>query len=119
LGGQFGGGGAVVVGEVETGDDGAAEKGYFSIVKETGALPYAGGDQELDVVAGEEIGAEGKGGGGAVGGKLQHLDGVAEVEVEDLIGIEEVHFGEDTGLEEVVDCSALGAWAAGGFKARC
>lgn len=45
--------------------------------------------------------------------ELEHLYGIAEIEVEDLIGVEQVHFRELILLQEVVDGRALRAEAAG------
>lgn len=106
----------MIVGEVEAGDYGASEKGEFSVSDKTRALPYASRNEDLDLLTCSQILSEDYDGGGAVGKELQHLDGVAEVEVEDFVGIEEVHLGECSCFEQVVDCGALGTGAAGCFK---
>lgn len=76
-------------------------------------MPYAGGNQDLDLLAGEQVLPENYEGGAAVRMELEHLDGVAEIEVEDFIGVEQVHFRELILFQEVVDGRALRAEAAG------
>jgi hypothetical protein len=112
-GGEFVIPGVVIVGVFEPGDDGAAEKSEFAVADETSALPYSGGNYDLNLLAREQIMAENHEAGSAVGVKLKHLDGIAEVEVEDLVGLEHVHFGELALLEQVVDRRALGTGATG------
>ena len=70
------------------------------------------------MVAGGEVGAEGKDRGAAVGAELEHFHGVAQVEVEGLVGGEDVHFGEGAGFEEVVDGGGGGAGSAGKLEGR-
>ena len=50
--------------------------------------------------------------GATIRQELEHLDRVAEIEVEDLIRVEDVHLAEGAGLEEVVDSSPLMTSAA-------
>jgi len=76
-------------------------------------LPNAGGDDELDLLACRQVRSKSKERGAPVGVELEHLDGVAEIEVEDLVGRENVHLGEGFRLEQVVDGRALRAGAAG------
>lgn len=66
----------------------------------------------MDVLAGIQIRTKGKNTGAARGVELEHFDGVAQVEVEDLIGVEDVHFRERARLKQVVDCRALMTHAA-------
>jgi len=75
-------------------------------------LPDAGRGYELDVVICHQILAKSEDGGAAVFVELEHLDGVAEIEVEDLVGLEDVHLGEGSGFQEIVDGGAGGALAA-------
>jgi hypothetical protein len=101
-----------IVGVIEAGDDGAPEESELALADEPRALPYSGGNEDLDLVTGEQIGPENYDGGTAVGMELEHLDGIAEIEVEDLIGVEQVHLRELALFEEVVDGCALCAGAA-------
>ena len=76
-------------------------------------MPDSGGDYQLDVLAGGEVGAEGEERGATILVKLQHFYGVAKVEVKGLVRIQNMHFREGAGLEEVVDGGGSGADAAG------
>lgn len=109
LGNELIGSGVAVVGEVEAGSYGAAQECNFPFADEAGALPYACGDDQLDMVTGLQVWSESKNRGTAVCVELQHFHWVAEVEVEGLIGVEDVHLGESAGLEEVVNRG--GGWA--------
>jgi hypothetical protein len=110
-----------IVGVIKSGDDGAPEKSEFAIANEPRALPYSGGNKDLNLLIGEQIVSEDDDGGAAIGMKLKHLDGVAQIKVEDFIGIEQVHFRELIVFEEIVDRSAWGAEAAGQMEGgrRC
>jgi len=102
-----------IVRVIKSWDDGAPEEGELAIANEARALPYSGGNQDLDLLPGEQVVPENQDGGAAVGMELEHLDWIAEIKVEDFVGIEQVHFRELIVFEEIVDRSALGAEAAG------
>jgi hypothetical protein len=103
-----------VVGVVEAGGYGGAEEGVAAAGAEAGALPDVAGDDHLGALAGFEVGADEDDPVGAVGVEVEHLDGVAQVEVEDLVGGEAGHGRERVGGQEVVD---RGAGRAGGAVA--
>lgn len=113
MGDEVGGGSVLVVGEIEAGGDGAAEEGDLAVAEEASALPDAGGNGELDVVACLQIWSKSKERRAPVGEELEHFDGVAEVEVEELVGGEAVHLRECAGLKQVVDGCGGGAGALG------
>ena len=75
-------------------------------------MPDSGGDDELDVLASRQTGAKREDSGAAIGEELEHLDRVAEIEVEDFVGCKDVHLGEGSRLQQVVDGGADGARAA-------
>ena len=112
LGDEFGGGSAAVIGEVEAGGDAAAEQSDLAGADEACALPDSGGNEVLHMLTGSEIRSKSNDGGAAVGEELEHLDGIAEVEVEEFVGGEAVHLGESAGFEKIVDGGAEGAGAA-------
>ena len=118
FGGEFLVSGVVVIGEVEAGYDRASQQCQLSLSDEPCALPDAGRNQNLNVLAGRQIGSQGQDRGIAARKQLEHLDRIAEVEVEHLVGVEEMELRESSGLEEVVDGGALGAGAAGQFDVR-
>ncbi len=47
-----------------------------------------------------------------VGMQLEHLHGVAEIKVKNLVGVEDVHFRESSRFKKVVNGRALGTRAA-------
>ena len=115
VGGKFIIRGIVVVGVIEAGGDGATEESEPAVADEAHALPDSGGDENLDVLGGEQIVSKGEESRAAIGVEVEHFDGIAEVEVEHLVGVEEVQLGELACLEEVVNGGGLRACAAGGF----
>ena len=95
--------------EGESGGHRAAEQGPGARGCHAGAHPGAGRDGQLDVLAAEEVGAQDGGAGGAVGGEKEEVQGVAQVEVPDLVGGEAVQGRVVVGGEEGDDGGALGA----------
>ena len=103
---------ALVVGVVKAGADGAAEQGNFPSGKQARTLPYIFGDEQLRMLSPRKVIADHKCLRGSVGSELQHLDGVAEIEVEDFIGSETVYLGESIGFEQIVNAGAGLPWAS-------
>ena len=103
---------AGVVGKVEAGGDGASEERELAVGEESCTLPDASGDEGLQLLSVRDLLAESDGCCCAIGPELEHLDGVAEVEMEDFVGLESMHLGEGAGFEQVVDGRAERACAA-------
>ena len=66
----------------------------------------------MDVLVCFKVRPKSENSGAAIGMKLEHLDRVAEIEVEDFVRGKHMHFGVGSRFEKVVDGRAHGAVAA-------
>ena len=80
--------------------------GVASAGAEAGALPDAARHHDLGPLAGGQVGADQHQAVGAVRPELEHLDRVAQVEVEDLVGGQPMHGRERVRGQQVVDRGA-------------
>src|ERR1039458_1921017 len=87
----------LVIGKVEAWGDGAAEQRKPAAGNQSRALTKPARDDHLRLHAGPQIGTEHNRLAGATRQKLQHLDGIAEVEMENLVALQAVHRRERRG----------------------
>jgi hypothetical protein len=78
-------GSVFVIGIVKPWSHGASQKGELTAFIEKGALPRSPGHHHLKLLTLQNILPQGDNLGGAIGVKLEHGDGVSQVEMEDLV----------------------------------
>src|ERR1700704_3079341 len=91
------------VGIIEAGCNGATHERPLTAADESATLPDAGRNDELRLVTGGQVVADDYNPRAAVGPKLEHLDGVAGIEVEHLVALDDMYRREGIRCEQIID----------------
>src|SRR6266702_1727331 len=95
--------GGIIVFKLEAGADCASEQRPLAARRNVRALPHAARNDNLRALAVGKIAADLDYAPASICVELQHLDGIARVEVKDLVGFQAMHLAECAWLEQVVD----------------
>src|SRR4051812_9808378 len=91
------------IGVVEAGGGGGTHERPRAAADESATLPNAGRNDELRLMTGGQVVADDHNSRAPVGPELQHLYGVAGVEVERLVAIDDVYRRERIRSEQIID----------------